>query len=105
MMTKPKGRPLKNIRIKMAQNEKQIFALAAIAIISITLALFILIQDIKTSKMTGRATGIGEGNVYGVIFIMTILLIASITAIIWLKKNKRLNNIFPFQKISGGKKQ
>jgi hypothetical protein len=84
--TKSKERLLKTLRIKAAQSEKPIFALAGIAIISMALALFILIQELTTSNITGRVAGIGEGNVYGVIFIMIILLIASVAALVWFKR-------------------
>lgn len=79
-----KNQKPKEIRYSTKSNSGIIVGL--IAIIGFSVAFIILSAGIFSNRLTGRVIDIDEGNLYGIILIVFLLLIASIAALKYLRK-------------------
>jgi len=72
--------------IKNKTKLKKPTILALIPIIGFAIALVILGEGAITNQISGKVIGVEEENLYSMIFIVFILLIASIAALVYLRK-------------------
>lgn len=67
------------------ENAVMFFGMVAVAGFVMSLAL--MMNMAVEGRITGQVIGIGEGNLYGLIIVMFISLVFSLSVVLWFRKN------------------